>query len=165
MKYRKDFVTNSSSVAYVCEITGRADGGRDEEVSMSDLGFVECQNGHVFDMGLTLSSKEGILAGLNSRLESMKKVNCEEKRELVEGLIRDVQNDSIDLDSIYDYRNPFGCNGVPVELCPICQMAKIRDKDMIKYLLDKLGMTRDDVVNEMTDIYMSYDEMVNDLGK
>lgn len=33
MKFRKDFVTNSSSSSYVCEICGRTESGWDMELS------------------------------------------------------------------------------------------------------------------------------------
>ena len=46
MKYRKDFVTNSSSSSFVCEICGRSESGYD--MSLEDAGMYECVNGHVF---------------------------------------------------------------------------------------------------------------------
>jgi hypothetical protein len=44
MKFRRDFVTNSSSSSYVCEICGCEDSGYD--CCASDLGFIECEHGH-----------------------------------------------------------------------------------------------------------------------
>lgn len=46
MKIRNGFVSNSSSSSFVCEICGATEVGYD--VSLSDVGFVECENGHVF---------------------------------------------------------------------------------------------------------------------
>lgn len=44
MKYRKDFVTNSSSSSFVCDICGAVESGWD--YSLSEVGMVECVNGH-----------------------------------------------------------------------------------------------------------------------
>lgn len=46
MKYRKDFVTNSSSSSYVCEICGRTESGFD--ICLSEVDMMECVNGHTF---------------------------------------------------------------------------------------------------------------------
>lgn len=46
MKFRKDFVTNSSSSSYVCEICGRTESGWD--MGLSEAEMMECVNGHSF---------------------------------------------------------------------------------------------------------------------
>lgn len=46
MKYRSDFVTNSSSSSFICVICGNVESGYD--AGLSDVGMVECVNGHVF---------------------------------------------------------------------------------------------------------------------
>ena len=45
MKYRNDFVTNSSSSSFVCEICGRNESGYD--MPLSDAQMYECENEHV----------------------------------------------------------------------------------------------------------------------
>lgn len=44
MKYRSDFVTNSSSSSYTCDICGRTESGWD--ISLSEAGMFECVDGH-----------------------------------------------------------------------------------------------------------------------
>ena len=44
MKYRKSFVTNSSSSSYICESCGAEVSGWD--LSLSEAEMLECVNGH-----------------------------------------------------------------------------------------------------------------------
>lgn len=46
MKFRKGFVTNSSSSSFVCQICGCAESAFD--ITMAEAGFVECENEHKF---------------------------------------------------------------------------------------------------------------------
>ena len=61
MKFRKDFVTNSSSSSYVCEICGRTESGWD--MGLSEAEMMECVNGHTFccDEALERPSKKELI--------------------------------------------------------------------------------------------------------
>lgn len=61
MKFRKDFVTNSSSSSYVCEICGRTESGFD--IGLSEVEIMECVNGHTFccDEALKSPNKEELI--------------------------------------------------------------------------------------------------------
>lgn len=45
-KFRKDFVTNSSSSSFICEVCGRKESGWD--MCLSEAEMFECENGHTF---------------------------------------------------------------------------------------------------------------------
>lgn len=46
MKYRKSFVTNSSSSSFICEVCGEVESGYD--MDYEEAGMVECEHGHMF---------------------------------------------------------------------------------------------------------------------
>jgi hypothetical protein len=46
MKFKLDFITNSSSSSYICDVSGEIFSERD--ASLSDFDLVQCQNGHTF---------------------------------------------------------------------------------------------------------------------
>ena len=46
MKYRKGFVTNSSSSSFICDVCGAVEGGYD--MGMEDANMYQCENGHMF---------------------------------------------------------------------------------------------------------------------
>ena len=71
MKYRKDFVTNSSSSSYICEICGETAHGMD--LSIRDAEMCECVNGHIFcnEHSLERPSKEEMIKDILSRLSAL----------------------------------------------------------------------------------------------
>ena len=60
-KFRKSFVTNSSSSSFVCEICGRVETGYD--LGLSDAEMYECVNGHIFcaDEALEIPDKKELI--------------------------------------------------------------------------------------------------------
>ena len=94
MKFRQDFVTNSSSSSYICEISGEIvtcyDGGELEESGMR-----ECICGHCYMESYT--SKVILTRVLDEMLELTK--NRIKEYEL------DIKNNEIDRDSVDRYQN------------------------------------------------------------
>ena len=146
MKFRKDFVTNSSSSSYVCEICGRSESGWD--MCLSDCEMMECINGHIFccDEALEMPTKEEMIKmilenGWNNRWDS----GIQDYRDYTEEEIS-----AMDEDIIFDeWITDGGYYEVPECLCPICQFIEYSEYDLSAYLLKEYGISRDEVFAEV----------------
>ena len=140
MKIRKDFVTNSSSSSYVCEICGRSESGWD--IGLGDCEMMECANGHIFccDEALEQPTKKEMIKmilenGWNNRWG---KEYTEEELS------------TIDKDILFDeWVTEGGYWGVPECMCPICQFIEYSEYDLSEYLLKQYGVPRDEVFTEV----------------
>lgn len=135
MKYRKDFVTNSSSSSFICEICGANESGWD--ISLSEAGMVECVNGHTFcESEMADVDKEQIVKVMlepeyNNHSES-------ELKEMKEDYLK---SELLDIDDMrYE---------IPELFCPICQFVEYSEKDLSAYLLKKYNVSRDLVFAEV----------------
>jgi AraC-like DNA-binding protein len=136
MKFRKDFVTNSSSSSYVCEICGRSESGWD--MGLSEAEMVECENGHVIcqDEMLEMDKKEIVKLILENEYNS-----CSEEE------LQDMNEE--ELLSVCD--GEFRYN-VPECLCPVCNFIEYSENDLSQYLQKKYGTSRDEVFAEVKQI-------------
>lgn len=149
MKFRLDYVTNSSSSSYICEICGRNESGYD--MGLSDCEMMECENGHVFccDESLPLPSKEEMIKAIMENEWNKKSVynyrtgystNIYTEDELLEK----------DEDTLFfDFYNGEGHYNVPECVCPICQFIEYSEYDLSAYLLKEYGISRDEVFAEV----------------
>lgn len=150
MKFRKDFVTNSSSSSYVCEICGRTESGWD--LSLSECEMMECVNGHVFcvDESLDLPSKKEMIKTIMEN-EWNKKSNYNwrtgERTETIytEHELLEMEDYTI----FFDFFSEEGYYNVPECVCPICQFIEYSEYDLSAYLLKKYGISRDEVFEEV----------------
>lgn len=146
MKFRKDFVTNSSSSSYVCEICGRTESGWD--LCLSECEMMECVNGHVFccDEALEKPTKEEMIKmilenGWFNRWDS----GIQDYRDYTEEEIA-----AMDEDIIFDeWITDSGYYEVPECMCPICQFIEYSEYDLSAYLLKEYGISRDEVFAEV----------------
>lgn len=147
MKIRMDFVTNSSSSSYVCEICGRSESGWD--LCLSECDMYECVNGHVFccDEALEKPTKEEMIKTI---LEN------EYNKEVWDGGLLDYRDyteeeiSTMDEDIIFKkFITDGGSYEVPECMCPICQFIEYSEYDLSAYLLKEYGISRDIVFEEV----------------
>lgn len=147
MKFRKDFVTNSSSSSYICEICGRNESGYD--LCLSDCEMMECVNGHIFccDEALEKPTKKDLIKMI---LEN--EWNKEKWDRFTRGY-RDYSEEELivmDEDCLFDEFCSDGYNyDVPECVCPICNFIEYSEYDLSSYLLKEYGVSRDDVFAEV----------------
>ena len=147
MKFRKDFVTNSSSSSYVCEICGRSESGYD--ISLRDCEMYECVNGHVFccDEALEKPTKKEML-----KMIMENEWNKERWGDAIRGY-RDLSEEELivmDEDTLFDDFCSDGYNyDVPECMCPICNFIEYSEYDLSDYLLKEYGVSRDEVFAEV----------------
>ena len=147
MKFRKDFVTNSSSSSYVCEICGRTESGWD--MGLSEAEMMECVNGHTFccDEALDKPSKKNLIKMI---LEN--EWNKEVWDSKIKGC-RDYSEDELlvmeDDDLFNNFCSENGYYEVLECVCPICQFIEYSEYDLSVYLLKEYGIPRDDVFAEV----------------
>lgn len=160
-KFRKSFVTNSSSSSFICEISGRTETGYD--MCLSDAGMYECENGHTFDEDYLIGNleemnKEEMLVFLNNKKESWTNSTSKYRNNQVKDVVEEIEklNSLTDEDEIMEYVEEliesYELNShyeIPASHCPICTMNEIREKDELAFLLQKTGMTKSQVDDEM----------------
>ena len=148
MKYRKDFVTNSSSSSYVCEICGRTESGWD--LVLSEIEMQECVNGHTIctDEALELPDKAEMV-----RMVMELDRNCRYKRVGDEYIRVDLTKEELDAkdeDELwFDFLTEGGFYEVPECVCPICQFIEYSDYDMSAYLEREYKVPREEVFAEV----------------
>lgn len=146
MKFRKDFVTNSSSSSYVCEICGRSESGYD--LGLSECEMMECVNGHVFCCDEALekpTKKEMIKMIMENSWSNRWYDSIENYRDYTEEEISTIDEEIIFEEWITDG----GYYEVPECMCPICQFIEYSEYDLSAYLLKEYGVSRDEVFAEV----------------
>lgn len=136
MKFRRDFVTNSSSSSYICEICGRKEVGY--EMGLTDADMYECENGHIFCVEEALkASPEQLMAYILENGYNKAEYNDGEEYSEEELNLMDEES----LISIAAEDDNFG---IPECMCPICNFIEFSKKDMKRYLMKKYSVPEEE---------------------
>lgn len=149
MKFRKDFVTNSSSSSFICDICGREESGWD--ISADEADMYVCVNGHTFCTEEALDfdpieSKEKMIKYImdNGLNEYIWDSDIRDYRICSEEELND-----LDEDKLRKAISPEGNYEIPEDMCPICNFIEYSNKDLAGYLLKEYGVSRDEVFEEV----------------
>lgn len=161
MKVIGDFVTNSSSVAYVCDVCGNIESGSDS-VGMEDYGFKRCAHGHTFCEEHTLP--EGDLAAQKADLieayriysRYMDQTWLQERITIVESIETQEQLE----DAASEYEDEYD-RTIAISRCPICAMVTIRPETLLKYIVKEYNMDRDGIETNIRERFATAQELDN----
>lgn len=154
MKIRAGFVSNSSSSSFICCLTGNMESGYD--ASASELGFVECQNGHMFVENLKLDSdKEVSVDEYRQWLKNSWQAKSDYYKKEIE------ENLALDDEEFLEYfeeewEESFNEDGINPLFCPVCQLEDLPDEDVAKYFLVQVGLSRKEFAKQMKEKFGDY---------
>jgi hypothetical protein len=155
MKIRSAFVSNSSSSSFLCRVCGNIEEGFD--VSVSEVGMCECEDGHIFCDGHKLD----IDTEINSvSIAEMKEFLLSENEITLDDNFSDE-----DIKAIYHECQEEDINEVSTLACPICQLKSITNEDMKAFLFKKLNSTEKLITKEIISTFADYDSFQEFLSK
>ena len=165
MKIRTNFVSNSSSSSFVCEVCGEAYGGWD--ATLEDANMCECVHDHVMCTQHLIDKFEDSISHYicSLPLEELRQLIIEEYGLFLEYSLEEIQQaDNADtLIRILQKRMPyFYESSIPARFCPVCQLESISDGMLLKFILrDHLQIERNVLEQMLRGQYKSSEEFWN----
>ncbi len=161
MKIRTGFVSNSSSSSFTCEICGATESGWD--ASPDEIGFVECEHGHLFcDEERLNPSEEDLDKGLINFIKKHSERDVKRIESKQEGKLSSWDEKSLEISKRYlkeidegkvpDFEiRDYDCNVTEME-CPICNFMEPSFHDLTSFFTATTNITKDEVFAEIKKI-------------
>ena len=162
MKFRSDFVTNSSSSCFICEICGEEASGYD--LCLSDAGMSRCEHGHTFcdSHALDYDNKNVLISLIKNNLNYMKEhTNCYNESEIAEIEEFLVNIDSASESELRDFcdEQSIDTDEIPSEACPICTFNVLTNEMVAKYLMKEHNVKMPNLKREIMEKFQSYSDL------
>lgn len=177
MKVRLDFVTNSSSSSFICTVCGEEASGMD--LSLSDAEMFRCVNGHTIcdshsDESMDDKNPKDIMISHYEdeirKYEEKVKEKPEDKdyKDWLEEAKKNLERvkNTEDEDELEDEASDVKADAryeMPSEFCPVCQFKEIDKKEAYKYFMKKLGLSKENFLNEIKSKYNNYNDYQKDI--
>ena len=157
MKIRNGFVSNSSSSSFICSFCGTVEAGYD--MSLSDANMVECINGHYI---CESHIDEEIYSVKNLKLMMQEYIvdhaTCSWAKERIlqfKELLTKDEFTSDEIEIIKDCTEGY----IPACICPICNLSKITDDTILKYIIKTKGINKEEIENKIRSKFKDLNEV------
>ena len=175
-------MSNSSSSSFICEVSGRVESGWD--LPLEDAGMFTCANDHTVsdEYRLEVAEEEaGVEETLKKFLQLPFEEACEPFKEFLNPMFKYDRDGSTSKKALRELIGVNASEGFDAALehlqglidekdedsdsryevnpreCPICQMTKITDSDLLSYMLMENGKLRSMIEDEIRAKYGNYD--------
>ena len=148
MKFRKYFVSNSSSSSFVCDITGGIESGWD--MGLEDAEMYSCENGHTF---LEKFYKETTIEDKRKYILAKTKYSWEKENQFA----RDLNDNDFEEwwenndDSDEEFRSE-----LPAFLCPVCTFKYAKNDEILAFLLGINETSIPQVLEQIKAVYQDW---------